>query len=80
MQDRLANDLGLNNRGVKQAGFRVLVGAYMPAILVETAFLSNPEEAKLLGDKAFHHKVAQALASAVLDFRERMESVREETP
>ena len=35
VQERLAADLGLVNRGVKQAGFRVLVGAFMPAILVE---------------------------------------------
>ncbi len=80
VQERLSSDLGLTNRGVKQAGFRVLVGAYMPAILVETAFLSNPEEARLLGTESFHHKVAQALAAAILDFRDRMEAVREETP
>jgi len=53
------------NRGVKQAGFRVLVGAFMPAVLVELAFISNREEAKLLGDAAFQRRVAGALADAV---------------
>ncbi len=80
VQERLSGDLDLANRGVKQAGFRVLVGAYMPAILVETAFLSNPQESRLLASGDFHRRVAQALASAILDFRQRMEAVREETP
>ena len=53
------------NRGVKQAGFRVLVGALMPAVLVETAFLSNPREASLLGQGRFRSDVAQAVADAI---------------
>jgi len=53
------------NRGVKQAGFRVLVGALMPAVLVETAFLSNPREAVLLGQNEFRQDVAEAVADAV---------------
>lgn len=56
------------NRGVKQAGFRVLVGAFMPAVLVELAFLSNPTEAKLLSDAAFQRKIVQGLAAAIDDF------------
>ncbi len=53
------------DRGVRQAGFRVLVGALMPAVLVETAYLSNPEEAKLLGTSAFQQKLAWGIAEAV---------------
>jgi len=56
------------NRGVKQAGFRVLVGAFMPAVLVETAFISNKDDAALLGDAAFQRKIAGALADAVEKF------------
>lgn len=65
IQRRLAAFHPGPNRGVKQAGFRVLVGAFMPAVLVETAFISNPEEARLLGTSAFQQKIAWALAEAI---------------
>ena len=53
------------NRGIKQAPFRVLVGATMPAVLVETAFISNPEEEKRLRSPEFQQAVADAVARAV---------------
>ena len=53
------------DRGVKQAGFRVLVGALMPAVLIETAYLSNPEEAQLLARADFQQKLADGIAEAV---------------
>jgi N-acetylmuramoyl-L-alanine amidase len=68
VQDRLASFHSGPNRGVKRAGFRVLVGALMPAVLVEVAFISNADEAKLLGTAAFQQKVAWALADAVHGF------------
>jgi N-acetylmuramoyl-L-alanine amidase len=50
IQEELNEALELRNRGVKQAPFRVLMGAAMPAVLVELGFLSNPrEEERLLG-------------------------------
>src|SRR5690606_20702327 len=56
------------DRGVKQAGFRVLVGAFMPAVLVEVAFISDAREARLLGSSDFQQKIAFALARAVDEF------------
>lgn len=56
------------DRGVKQAGLVVLVGAFMPAVLVEVGFMSHPQEAALLGTAAFQRKVANALADAVDEF------------
>jgi N-acetylmuramoyl-L-alanine amidase len=53
------------NRGVKQAGFRVLVGAFMPAVLIELGFISNPGEERLLGSAAFQTQAATAIADAV---------------
>jgi N-acetylmuramoyl-L-alanine amidase len=70
VQERLAAFHPGPNRGVKQAGFRVLVGALMPAVLVEVAFITNPDEARLLGASAFQQNVAWALADAVDRFFE----------
>jgi N-acetylmuramoyl-L-alanine amidase len=65
LQEELAAVTGSLGRGVKQAPFRVLVGAAMPAVLVEVAFISNPEEEKLLGQEVFQGKVVAALARGV---------------
>ena len=56
------------DRGVKQAAFVVLVGAYMPAVLVETAFISNAGEARLLASSSFQDRIAMALSAAVEEF------------
>lgn len=79
VQGRVANDVELHNRGVKQAGFRVLVGAFMPAILVEMGFLTNSSDARTLNDPASQRRIARAIADAIIDFRARMDAVREET-
>jgi len=52
----------IKNKGVKQAPFYVLLGAQMPSILIETAFISNPRECKRLTDG----KYQDALCSAVV--------------
>lgn len=49
------------SRGVKQAPFRVLVGATMPAALVEVGFITNPEEEKLLFSEAHQVRLTNAL-------------------
>jgi N-acetylmuramoyl-L-alanine amidase len=65
IQEELTAATGVGQRGVKQAPFRVLVGAAMPAALVEVAFISNPEEEKLLGSDAFQAKVVGAIAKGI---------------
>ena len=60
---------GVKDRGVRQAPFRVLMGATMPAILVEAGFLSNPEEESKLKDDAYKERVADAIARAIAGFR-----------
>lgn len=49
------------NRGVKHAPFIVLMGAHMPSVLVELAFLSNPKDEKFLRQNASRDKIAEAL-------------------
>lgn len=69
LQDELALVTGTEGRGVKQAPFRVLVGATMPAVLVEIAFISNPEEEKLLASDAYQTRVAAAIARGIEAYR-----------
>jgi len=73
VQTTMISRLGLRDRGVKQAPFYVLVGAYMPAILVELAFISNKDEEKLLLDTSFQEKAAEAIYEGVKEFKERQE-------
>lgn len=56
------------NRGIKQAPFRVLVAATMPAVLVEVGFISNAEEEKRLKSPEFQQSLADAIARAVTRF------------
>jgi N-acetylmuramoyl-L-alanine amidase len=55
------------SRGVKQAGFRVLVTAFMPAVLVEIGFGTNPKEARFLSDPVKQNAVAKAIADAAME-------------
>jgi N-acetylmuramoyl-L-alanine amidase len=63
----------LKNRGVDQAGFYVLYGANMPAVLVECGFISNKYEEKLLKSKKFRQTVAEVLFQSIVKFCEKKE-------
>ncbi len=56
------------SRGVKQAGFRVLVTAFMPAVLVEIGFGSNRLEASYMSDPAKQRELAENLADAAVRY------------
>lgn len=60
--------LGTENRGIKQAPFKVLTGVACPAVLVEVAFISNPEEEQKLGTDEFQNNVAQAIYRGLVNF------------
>ncbi len=62
------------NRGVKQAGFHVLVGASMPNVLIETGFLSNKYDANLLGKSKYRKKIALAIFEALVNFKNKYEN------
>ncbi len=74
IQKELDKVLTSPNRGVKQAGFHVLVGASMPNVLIEAGFLSNKSEMKLLGQSRYRQKIAQAVFSALVNFKDKYEN------
>ena len=59
------------NRGVKQAGFRVLVSAFMPAVLVELGFGTNADEAAFMANPSKQRAMAKAIADATREYLER---------
>ena len=59
------------NRGVKQAGFRVLVTAFMPAILIELGFGTNVLDAAFMAQPAGQRDIARAIALATMEYLER---------
>jgi N-acetylmuramoyl-L-alanine amidase len=61
----------MSPRAIQQAPFRVLVGANMPAVLVEMAFISNPAQEKQLASDAFQSSIVQALVDAIVRFRDQ---------
>ena len=61
------------NRGVKQAGFRVLVTAFMPSVLVEIGFGTNADEARYMSSPAGQEEIANAIVAATLEYLERYE-------
>lgn len=70
IQKRVAEVHSGPNRGVKQAGFVVLNGAYMPAVLVELGFITNPQEEKTLTNRDQQARFARQLARAIHDYFE----------
>jgi len=68
IQNELNELLGTRNRGVKQAPFRVLMRTAMPAVLIETIFISNPSEEKKLQSDEFLDKIASAIFSGISKF------------
>lgn len=73
IQQELNSTLGIQNRGIKQAPFRVLMGATMPAVLVEVGFINNPEEEKLMKDGEYQLKIARAIFRSIQKFKSMQE-------
>ena len=66
IQNQIVNSLPVVNRGTKTANFTVLVETNCPAVLVETAFVTNSDDAKLLADNK--DDFARAIARGITDF------------
>jgi N-acetylmuramoyl-L-alanine amidase len=69
--DSMTKSLRLVTRGVKQAGFYVLGGATMPAILIEIGFLTNLKEERKLGTPEHREAVARAIYSGLAEYKRR---------
>ncbi len=65
---RIASELGIYNDGVIKDKFYIINHANMPAALVESAFLSNPDDRALLASPAWRQKIAQAIADGIEDY------------
>jgi len=63
----------VGNRGVKQAGFSVLKGAKMPAVLVEAAFISNESGERKLRSSKFQSELAESICAGVTKYKEWVE-------
>jgi len=55
----------INSKGVKQAPFYVLLGAQMPAILIEASFISNPRECKRLNSTRYQDRMSEAIVQGI---------------
>ena len=69
VQEEMGKRIQSKNRGVKQAGFYVLMGASMPNVLVELGFISNPNEEKKLNSSSYRDMLATSIYYAVLKYQ-----------
>lgn len=76
INDKLSEEIKLDDRGLKKDNFYVIKNTIMPSVLLEVAFLSNPHEEKLLGSNVFLEKAANGIVKGILDFleKERLEA------
>jgi N-acetylmuramoyl-L-alanine amidase len=69
VHDSMTQSLRISNRGVKQAGFYVLGGAAMPAILLEIGFVTNPKEERRLKDTKYRDEIARAIFAGLVEYK-----------
>lgn len=69
IQDIFTDALGKKSRGVKQAPYMVLHKAYMPRVLVEMGFISNPTEGAYLDSEDGQNETAKAIADAIISYK-----------
>ncbi len=71
VQDSMTEALRIPNRGVKQAGFYVLGGAAMPAVLIEIGFVTNPKEERRLKESRYRDEIARAIFAGIAEYKKR---------
>lgn len=76
VQQNLVAGTKAGDRGVKQANFYVLKGAFMPAVLIELGFISNPDEEKLLANDQYQDRLARTIFEGIKRFKFRFDRIR----
>jgi N-acetylmuramoyl-L-alanine amidase len=75
VENEFKTRVGRTSRGVKQAGFLVLWKSYMPSVLIEAGFLTNPAEEKFLNDKTGQTYMASGIYRAFKEYKQEMEAM-----
>jgi N-acetylmuramoyl-L-alanine amidase len=75
IEKEFKHKVGRSSRGVKQAGFLVLWKSYMPSVLIECGFLTNPNEEKFLNDKSGQSYMASGIYRAFKDYKQDLEAM-----
>lgn len=75
IEKEFKHKVGRHSRGVKQAGFLVLWKSYMPSVLIECGFLTNPTEEKFLNDKSGQSYMASGIYRAFKDYKHELEAM-----
>ncbi len=74
IQSQMEERVGMNNRGVRQAGFIVLYRTTMPSVLVETGYLSNPSEENFLSSDKGQEYIASAIYRAFRNYKQTLDN------
>ena len=69
IQEEMGKKVKSKNRGVKQAGFHVLIDASMPNVLVEAGYLTNANEERNLRNSKYRQTIANSIYRAIVKFR-----------
>ncbi len=80
VQEQMKDRVGLNDRGVRQAGFLVLYKTTMPSVLIEVGYLSNADEENFLISERGQDYIASAIFRAFRSYKNEVESQQEARP
>jgi N-acetylmuramoyl-L-alanine amidase len=69
LNEKWKTNVGIKSRGIKQAGFYVLVGASMPGVLIESGYLSNRSDEKYLKSEKGQSEIANAIFNAIKEYK-----------
>jgi N-acetylmuramoyl-L-alanine amidase len=76
VEGALREHVPMSPRAIQQAPFRVLVGANMPAVLVEMGFITNAEQERQLASDTFQTSIVHALVDSIVRYRDRQAAPR----